>query len=144
MKRNASTTSLPRKVFGTLALSAVIVVFATADARARGGRGGFPFQRQYQQMFKQQMQFMQKQVETMQAQQKADYDAFMKRFDTNKNGKIDGKENGPAHKYLRDLERGKDPDRAINNLSRSRKSTSRKPSKAKGDSDKPKDKKASK
>lgn len=145
MKRNASTTSLPRKVFGTLALSAVIVVLATAaDARARGGRGGFPFQRQYQQMFKQQMQFMQKQVETMQAQQKADYDAFMKRFDTNKNGKIDGKEKGPAHKYLRDLERGKDPDRAINNLSRSRKSTSRKPSKEKRSSEKPENKKATK
>ena len=132
----------PRKVWGLLALSAIVVAGECSQAWARGGRGGWGFQRQYQQMFKQQMQAMQKQIDTMQAQQKADYDAFMKRFDTNKNGKIDGKERGPARKYLRDLEEGKDPDRAINDLSRSRKSTSRKPSKAKRSTDKPTGKKA--
>lgn len=124
-------------------LSATIVAMATSPAWARG-RGGWGATRAYQQVFKQQMQYMQKQVAAMQAQEKAENEAFMKRFDTNKNGIIDGKEKGPAQKYLRDLENGKDPDRAINHLSRTRKSTSRKSSKAKRSSDKPTDKNADK
>ncbi|HEX5447143.1 MAG TPA: hypothetical protein VFW87_25225 [Pirellulales bacterium] len=115
-------------------IAAIIAAFPASPAWARG-RGGFGAQRRYMQMFQKQMKVVQKQVETMQAQQKAEEEAFMKRFDTNKNGKIDGKEKGPARKYLRDLEEGKDPDRAINNLSRARKSSSRKSSKAKRSTD---------
>lgn len=133
----------PLKTFGLLVLSVTVVALAQSSAWARG-RGGWGASRAYQQVFKQQMQYMQKQVAEMQAQEKADNEAFMKRFDTNKNGIIDGKEKGPAKKYLRDLENGKDPDRAINNLSRTRKSTSRKSSKTKRSSDKSTDKKTDK
>ncbi|HJT34934.1 MAG TPA: hypothetical protein VJ783_23100, partial [Pirellulales bacterium] len=128
-------TRPPLKTLGLLVLSVSVVAVAQSRAWARG-RGGWGATRAYQQVFKQQMQYMQKQVAEMQAQVKADNEAFMKRFDTNKNGIIDGKEKGPAKKYLRDLENGKDPDRAINNLSRTRKSTSRKSSKTKRTSDK--------
>lgn len=143
MTNRIANTHPPRKIPGFLVLSATIVVFATSPVWARG-RGGWGATRAYQQVFKQQMQYMQKQVAAMQAQEKADNEAFMKRFDTNKNGIIDGKEKGPAKKYLRDLENGKDPDRAINNLSRTRKSTSRKSSKTKRSTDKPADKETDK
>jgi hypothetical protein len=39
-------------------------------------------------------------------------------FRTNKNGKIDGKEKGPAQKYLRQRQMGIDPDKAANSLGR--------------------------
>lgn len=120
----------PRNALGILTLAVIFAAFTASPVLARGG-GGWGAQRRYMQMFQKQMKVVQKQVETMQAQEKAENEAFMKRFDTNKNGRIDGKEKGPARKYLRDLEEGKDPDRAINDLSRARKSTSRKPSKAK-------------
>ena len=100
--------------------SAIVPVFvatlllSASSASAQFGRFGG-----YQARFMQQsMQAAQKQAEAMQQQQKADYDAFMKRFDTNKNGKIDGKEKGPAQKYLRQKEMGIDPDKAINSLGR--------------------------
>lgn len=133
-----TTTSFrpPLKTLGFLVLSVTIVALAQSPAWARG-RGGWGATRAYQQVFKQQMQYMQKQAAAMQTQQKAEEEAFMNRFDTNKNGIIDGKEKGPAKKYLRDLENGKDPDRAINNLSRTRKSTSRKSSQTKRSTDKP-------
>lgn len=70
-------------------------------------------------MSQQQMQYMQQQWKAAQDQEKEKYDAFMKRFDTNKNGKIDGKEKGPAQKYLRQLQMGVDPDKAAKNLGRS-------------------------
>lgn len=133
----------PLKTLGFLVVSVTMVALTQSSAWARG-RGGWGATRAYQQVFKQQMQYMQKQVAEMQAQEKADNEAFMKRFDTNKNGIIDGKEKGPAKKYLRDLENGKDPDRAINNLSRTRKSTGRKSIKTKRTSDKSTDKKTDK
>ncbi len=129
----------PPNTLGILTLAAIFAAFANSPVWARGG--GWGAQRRYQQMFKQQMQFMQKQIQQMQAQEKAENEAFMKRFDTNKNGKVDGKEKGPARKYLRDLEEGKDPDRAINDHGRTRKSTSHKPGKAKRSNHAPGDKK---
>jgi hypothetical protein len=101
-------------VCSTICLFASVLLLPAADAFARGGGYGA-----YQRVMQQQMQAMQKQMQATQQQQKADYDAFMKRFDTNKNGKIDGKEKGPAQKYLREREMGVDPDKAINSLGRS-------------------------
>jgi hypothetical protein len=82
-------------------------------------RGGYGAMRGYQRFAQQQMQYVQKQVQAQQQLEKDQQDAFMKRFDTNKNGKIDGKEKGPAQKYLRELQMGKDPDKAIKSLGRS-------------------------
>ena len=95
----------------SVALAATLLVPAS-DAYAQRGFGAM------QRMTQQQMQFMQKQMQAMQQQQKAEYDAFMDRFDTNKNGKIDGKEKGPAQKYLRKLQLGQDPDKATKSLGR--------------------------
>lgn len=129
-----------RNALGILALAAIFAALNASPVWARGG--GWGAQRRYMQTFQKQMKVVQKQVETMQAQEKAENEAFMKRFDTNKNGRIDGKEKGPARKYLRDLEEGKDPDRAINDLSRTRRSTSRKPSTVKRPSNSAKSEKA--
>ena len=79
--------------------------------------------RMYQNITRQQWQYMQQQMQAMEQQRKDDYDAFMKRFDTNKNGKIDGKEKGPAQKYLRKLEMGVDPDKAIKTMGRTKTSS---------------------
>lgn len=89
--------------------------------------------RAYQRVAQQQMQVMQKQMAALEAQQKEQHDAFMKRFDTNKNGKIDGKEKAPAQKYLRQLQMGKDPDKAIMSMGRptSSSGSSTKPASAK-------------
>lgn len=97
-----------------LALATLFVAAPTASAQ----RGGYGAMRAYQRVAQQQTQFMQKQMQAMQDQQKDQYDSFMKRFDTNKNGKIDGKEKGPAQKYLRKLEMGVDPDKSMKTLGR--------------------------
>jgi len=55
-------------------------------------------------------QAQQKLMLAMQKQQEADQKAFMERFDTNHDGKITGKEKGPATKYMRQRELGLDPD----------------------------------
>jgi uncharacterized protein HemX len=110
------TTARPwMRVCSTIApaVFAVALLVPMSDVFARGGYGA------YQRFWQQQMQATQKQSQAMQQQQKAEYDAFMKRFDTNKNGKIDGKEKGPAQKYLRELQLGVDPDKAIKTLGRS-------------------------
>ena len=46
-------------------------------------------------------------------------------MDTNKNGKIDGKEKGPAQKYLRQIELGQDPDKAVKTMGRTSSSRSK-------------------
>lgn len=98
-----------------LLLATVCLSLWSVPAEARWGRGSY---RGYQQVMRKQVQYMKKQQEAYQKQVKADQEAFMKRFDTNGNGKIDGKEKGPAQKYLRKLELGKDPDKALKNMGR--------------------------
>ena len=53
------------------------------------------------------------QYQMMARQRKAELKAFMAAFDTNHNGVIDGKERGPAEKYLRERRLGKIPPLAI-------------------------------
>ena len=102
--------------FWTPALLVAALLLTECDAFARGGSG---YYRYYQRFMRQSMQAMQKQAQAMQKQHQAEYDGFMKRFDTNKNGKIDGKEKGPAQKYLREVQLGIDPDKAVKTLGRS-------------------------
>jgi hypothetical protein len=120
----------PRSSFMIVAVvAATTLLVPTSNAVAQFG--GYGAMRGWQmKAAQQQMQFMQKQMQAMQEQQKEQYDAFMKRFDTNKNGKIDGKEKGPAQKYLRKLELGVDPDKAIKTLGRQSSSSSSKRAKA--------------
>lgn len=96
-------------------LAVAIVCLANTNAFARGGSGAA---RAYSRMLQAEMKWMQQQMAAYQKQQKAQYEAFMNRFDTNKNGKIEGKEKGPATKYLRAIELGQDPDKAMKSLSR--------------------------
>ncbi len=95
------------------ALVVAILCLLDSNAFARGGSGAM---RAYQRIAQMEMKWMQQQMAAYQKQQKEQYEAFMKRFDTNKNGKIDGKEKGPAQKYLRAIELGKDPDKAMKTL----------------------------
>lgn len=97
----------------TALLAVAIVCGMNASAFARGGSGAA---RAYARIVQAEMKWMQQQMVAYQKQQKEQYDAFMKRFDTNRNGKIDGKEKGPAKKYLRAIELGKDPDKATKTL----------------------------
>ena len=55
----------------------------------------------------------QQQYLMMLRQRQAEYKAFMAAFDTNQNGVIEGKERGPAEKYLRERRLGKIPPLAI-------------------------------
>jgi hypothetical protein len=73
-------------------------------------------------------QATQKMTEQMQKQQEADYKAFMERFDTNHDGKISGKERGPAQKYLRQKDLGLDPDASLKKPKRTKPVRSPKPS----------------
>jgi hypothetical protein len=97
---------------GALALTMFLANPSPSEAQFRGGYGA------YSRMAQQSAKMMQQQYQAYQKQQKDEYDAFMKRFDTNKNGKIDGKEKGPAQKYLRAIELGKDPDKAVKTMGR--------------------------
>jgi hypothetical protein len=99
-------------------LTVAIVLAATLIAPATNVFAQYGAMRWYQRGAQQQWQYLQKQKQAMDKQQQEEYDAFMKRFDTNKNGKIDGKEKGPAQKYLRKLEMGQDPDKSIKSLGR--------------------------
>lgn len=102
----------------TFIAASIFASFLVIVPDASAQRGGYGAMRTYQRVAQQQMQYMQKQMQAMEKQQKDEYDAFMKRFDTNKNGKIDGKEKGPAQKYLRKLEMGVDPDKSMKTLGR--------------------------
>lgn len=109
----------PRRLLMIVAVvAATALLLPTSNASAQFGRFGA-----MQRMSQQQMQFMQQQMKAAQEKRKEQHDAFMKRFDTNKNGKIDGKEKGPAQKYLRQLEMGIDPDKANKTLGRPSKSS---------------------
>jgi ATPase subunit of ABC transporter with duplicated ATPase domains len=113
----ASRLSLQIVVVAAFAL--LLVDPSSSAAQFRGGYGA------YQRMAQQSAKMMQQQYAAQQKQEKEQQEAFMKRFDTNKNGKIDGKEKGPAQKYLRSLELGKDPDKAVKSLGRPSSSRSR-------------------
>lgn len=93
-----------------------LIGLCTSSVFARGGAGAM------MRIARAEAKWMQQQMAAYQKQQKEQYDAFMARFDTNKNGKIDGKEKGPAKKYLRDIEMGRDPDKAVRTLGRTSKS----------------------
>lgn len=95
-----------------------LLLVSASPVFARRGGGGSGAMRAYQRIAQAEMKWMQQQMKIYQQQQKDQYDAFMKRFDTNKNGKIDGKEKGPAQKYLRQIQMGKDPDKAVRSLGR--------------------------
>lgn len=100
----------------SLCLAVVALVGLSASSVfARGGSGSM---RMMMRIAKAEAKWMQQQMKVYQEQQKEKYDAFMNRFDTNKNGKIDGKEKGPAQKYLRAIQMGKDPDKAVKTLGR--------------------------
>lgn len=104
----------PRCSLMIVAVFAAALLVPASQASAQFGRYG-----RMPRMSQQQIQYMQQQWKAAQDQEKEKHDAFMKRFDTNKNGKIDGKEKGPAQKYLRQLEMGVDPDKAVKTLGRS-------------------------
>jgi hypothetical protein len=98
----------PAKIALALLLAACCLQLSVPQAEARRGRGS---SRAMQQAMKKQQQMFAKWMAEYQKAQKEQYDAFMKRFDSNGNGKIDGKEKGPAQKYLRELQMGKNPDK---------------------------------
>jgi hypothetical protein len=110
------TSRLSFTCFFCAAAVAVTALFvSSSEAEARGGSGAM---RAYMRIAQAEAKWMQQQMQAYQKQQKEQYDAFMKRFDTNRNGKIDGKEKGPAQRYMRQIELGKDPDKAIKTLGR--------------------------
>lgn len=97
-----------RSLVAALAMIAGMWSIDPALASAQWWRG------RMQQIMIQSAQASQKMAEEMQKQQEADEKAFMERFDTNHDGKITGKEKGPATKYLRAKEMGLDPDATLN------------------------------
>jgi hypothetical protein len=102
-----------KSLVATLAVLAGMWSVDPAVASAQWWRG------QMQQIMIQQAKATQKMAEEMQKQQEADEKAFMDRFDTNHDGKITGKEKGPAKKYLRAKEMGLDPDATLNKQKKS-------------------------
>lgn len=91
-------------------LLAVVCLNWNGAVQARG-RGNSYANRYFQQAMRTQQQAYAKQQAAYQKDQQEKQAAFMKRFDTNGNGKIDGKEKAAANRYLRELELGKNPDK---------------------------------
>lgn len=85
-----------------LAIAALMVL--PAPSFARGYRG--PSQGQIKAMQAYQKQ-MQKEYEMAVKAEQAEQKAFMDKFDTNHDGQINGKEKGPAEKFLRERRLGK-------------------------------------
>ena len=90
------------KSFLLFAIAALMVL--PAPAFARGYRG--PSQGQIKQMQAYQKQ-MQKEYEMAVKAEQAEQKAFMDKFDTDHDGQINGKEKGPAEKFLRERRLGK-------------------------------------
>ena len=90
-----------------LILAAAWVAFPSL-ALARGFRGPSSGQMQaYQRQMQAYEKQMQKEYEMAMKQEAAEQQAFLNKFDTNRDGQITGKEKGPAEKFLRDRRLGK-------------------------------------
>jgi len=88
----------------TFVVISLVAAVSTGPALARGYRGPSQGQMKAMQAYQKQMQQQyQMAVKAEQAEQKA----FMDKFDTNRDGQINGKEKGPAEKFLRDRRLGK-------------------------------------
>jgi hypothetical protein len=92
-----------------VAALAVLTGMCLGEPAVACGRG-HSYMRGMQQMMVRSAQAQQKLMQAMQKQQEADEKAFLERFDTNHDGKITGKEKGPAKKYLRQRDLGINPD----------------------------------
>jgi hypothetical protein len=88
-----------------IVLGCAAAVTLPQTALGRGYRRG-PSQGQVKAMQAYQKQ-MQQQFEAAVKREQAEQKAFMDKFDTNHDGKIDGKEKGPAEKFLRERRLGK-------------------------------------
>ncbi|HEV3021347.1 MAG TPA: hypothetical protein VGX76_02725, partial [Pirellulales bacterium] len=86
----------------------LLEVPALAFARGYGG-----YIRNIQNSQRQSLLAAQKYQQAVQKQQEAEQKEFLDRFDANHDGKITGKERGPANKYLREKELGMDPDAKV-------------------------------
>lgn len=80
---------------------------AVACNRGRAGTGTGGINRQAMMMMQAQQQQMQREQQRMIAQTRAERQALLAKFDSNGDGRISGKERGPAEKLLRDQRLGK-------------------------------------
>ena len=92
------------KLFPFLLIGCAAAAVVASPAFARGYRG--PSQGAIKQMQAYQKQ-VQQQYEMAVKREQAEQKAFLDKFDTNHDGKIDGKEKGPADKFLRERRLGK-------------------------------------
>ena len=88
------------KPFLLFAIAALMVLPAPAFARGYRGQGQIKQMQAYQKQ-------MQKEFEMAVKAEQAEQKAFMDKFDTNHDGQINGKEKGPAEKFLRERRLGK-------------------------------------
>jgi len=92
------------KLCACLLIAVAALAACVSPALARGFRG--PSQGQIKQMQAYQKQ-MQKEYEMAVKAEQAEQKAFMDKFDTDHDGQINGKEKGPAEKFLRERRLGK-------------------------------------
>jgi hypothetical protein len=90
----------------TLAVLAGIFVIQVDDAMARRRRGPSPAQKEAK---KEAQQEKTEAAKALAKAQQAKDKEILKRFDVNKNGKIDGAESGPWDKFWRDVKLGNTP-----------------------------------